>query len=128
MAKKAKERKLRKEMKRLKLQEIMLLQYRLEETDPTETYVDKVKTTDKNGNVVFKEATICPYSDLQKLQEDAIKAYIALCENNIDPIEVLKIVSTVGFNAVAFFSGMEYEKKGTFTFETFRNFLRRPKI
>lgn len=128
MAKRAKERKLRKEMRRLKLQEIMLLQYRLEEMDPTETYVDKVKTTDKNGNVVFKEGIVCPYSDLQKQQEDAIKAYSELCENKIDPIEVVKIVSSVGVNVGLFIVGMNYEKNGTFTFETFRNFLRRPKI
>lgn len=128
MAKKAKERKLRKENKRLQLQEIMMLQYRLEETDPTETYVDKIKTTDKNGNVVFKEGTVCPYSELKKQQKDAIDAYTELCKNDIDPIEVVKIVSSVGVNVGLFIVGMQFEKTGTFTFETFRNFLRKPKI
>lgn len=112
------------------LKEISRIQKKLGETDPEFTYVDKFKSTDKNGNEIFKEGTICPYNELLKQQYENIKAYKELCpeKKDINYIEIFKICLKCGVEIGMFCCGMNFEKNGCFTYETFRNFLRKPKL
>lgn len=127
MAKEKSSKKLLKEAKKEKLKEIIEFQKKLKETDPTFNYVEHYKTTDKNGNEIFKEGIVCPYSDLQKGQAEAIDAYLKLCGDKVNVVEILKIVIPSGLNVLFYIIGLEFEKYNCFKFETFKNFLRKPK-
>lgn len=118
----------RRKILRTIMKQIDILDERLGETDPEETYQERRKVTDKNGNEKEMEVTVCPYSELLKKKSELIKMYNDLKSNNVSVTEVAKIVVPTVTNVGLFFAGLEYEKNGCFKFETVRNFLRKPKI
>lgn len=110
------------------LEQIETIDKRLTETNPDDTYQERRKITDKNGNEKEVEVTVCPYTDLLKQKSELIKMYNDLSSNKISVTEVMKIFVPTVTNVGLFFAGLEYEKSGCFTFETFKNFLRKPKL
>lgn len=95
----------------------------LTETDPNQTYQERRKTTDKKGNEIEVECTVCPYNDLLKQQSELIEAYDKLKAHSISAESVMKTMTSIGM----FGAGLMFETGHTFTFETVRNFLRKPK-
>ena len=117
----------RKKVLKTLLSQIETIDERLAETRPDDTYQERRRTTDKNGNEKEVEVTICPYTDLLKQKSELIKMYNDLNSNKISVTEVMKIFVPTVTNVGLFIAGLEYEKNGCFTFETFKSFLRKPK-
>lgn len=117
----------RKKVLKEMLKQIETIDSRLAETRPDDTYQERRRVTDKNGNEKEVEVTVCPYTDLLKQKGELIKMYNDLRSNNVSVTEVMKILVPTITNTGMFIVGMQYEKTGCFTFETFKTFLRKPK-
>lgn len=104
-------------------EEINRLDEIIKNTDPTVTFQERRKTTDKNGNEKDVEVTVCPYEDFLKQKERLMQMYIDLTSNKLTKDAVLKCLVDIGM----FGGGLVFETKNCFTFETVRNFIRRPK-
>lgn len=103
--------------------EINRLDEVIKNTDPTVTYQERRKTRDKNGNEKDIEVTVCPYEDFLKQKERLMQMYIDLTSNKLSKDTVLKCLVDIGM----FGGGLMFEKGNCITFETVRNFLRRPR-
>lgn len=95
----------------------------LTETDPNQTYQERRKVTDKNGNEKEIECTVCPYNDLLKQQAELIEAYDKLKAHSISAETCLKTLTSIGM----FGAGLMFETNHIFTFSTMKDFLRRQK-
>lgn len=116
--------------RKLMKKEIETLSIKIAECDPNETYTESRKKKDKNGNDIFVECTVCPYDDLLEKRSKTIKDLKELKTNETveNIINIAKIVVPCATSIWVFYSGMEYEKNGCFTFETFKSFMRKPKF
>ena len=117
----------RKKVLKTILEQIEVIDKRLAETNPDDTFQERRKVTDKNGNEKEMEVTVCPYSDLLKQKSELIKMYNDLKSNNVSVTEVAKIVVPTVTNVGLFIAGLEFERENCFKFETFKIFLRKLK-
>lgn len=106
------------------LEEIDRIGKLLTEADPNQTYQERRKTTDKKGNEIEVECTVCPYNDLLKQQAELIEAYDKLKAHSISAETCLKTLTSIGMFGV----GLCFETNHIFTFQTFKDFLRKPKL
>lgn len=95
----------------------------LTETDPSTTFQERRKVKDKNGTEKEVEVTVCPYNDLLKQQAELIEAYDKLKAHSISAETCLKTLTSIGMFGV----GLCFETNHIFTFQTFKDFLRKPK-
>lgn len=117
----------RKKVLKTLLSQIGTIDERLAETRPDDTYQERRKITDKNGNEKEVEVTVCPYTDLLKQKSELVRMYNELKTNGVSVTEVAKILVPTATNVGLFIAGLEFEKENCFKFETFKNFLRKPK-
>lgn len=110
------------------LSQIATIDERLAETRPDDTYQERRRITDKNGNEKEVEVTVCPYTDLLKQKSELVRMYNELKTNDVSVTEVAKILVPTATNVGLFIAGLEFEKENCFKFETFKNFIRRPKF
>lgn len=118
----------RKKVLKTLLSQIGTIDERLAETRPDDTYQERRRITDKNGNEKEVEVTVCPYTDLLKQKSELVRMYNELKTNDVSVTEVAKILVPTATNVGLFIAGLEFEKENCFKFETFKNFIRRPKF
>lgn len=118
----------RKKVLKTLLSQIGTIDERLAETRPDDTYQERRRVTDKNGNEKEVEVTVCPYTDLLKQKSELVRMYNELKTNDVSVTEVAKLLVPTATNVGLFIAGLEFEKENCFKFETFKNFIRRPKI
>lgn len=133
MAKKISQKKLRNDNNVETLTQLKFINEQLSQCNPSDSYLTRRMVSDKNGNLRAVEVEECPYDELLKKKEALINMDAKFNENKNkitfnDVIEIGKIVVSTGTTIGLFYMGMDFEKSGCFTYETFKNFLRKPKI